>query len=591
MVEKTETRKYRKKLTSYDDALRKTPDDKNLLLEKGDIFYNLGWCENALNVYQKLLTIEPDNFEALVRSGDILFELERPKETLLYYDSALKIQADNIELLSKKGHTVHSLGKHEDALDVYQKLLTIDQSNISVLIKMADILCDIGRLNDASNAYNKALSKQEKDPVLWVKYANVLANISKNTESFKAYERANLIWSESGSYEDALRMYDHALYISPDDSGAFYFKGFVLAKLNQNTEAIESYSRAVSLLNESGLYVEALRACNNVLEIDPDNVALLFAAINILYSLERFDLALKIVGKTVRLLIKHNQFEEALDVCDNGLELKPNDATFLGMKGYTLYKNGQYASAFQICEKTLMEEPLDSLSLVIKGNILSKDKSKIAESVGEYKNANWIWNKFSFHDEAIEMCDDALEDNAKDVGALYFKGIALECLGKRDNALEFYKKAIPLFIEAKLHDDALEACDNALEIEPEDLILWKYLINIHHDLEHYEEEAKCCCKVAELYYIIAKSDKIKTTKSGYFNRSIKKYETAAEIFNKIEQSGAVVNVYHKIHEINVERKRLNKFNGKVKPLIPKHKSDVKNIKTIAFEDIGKILKR
>ena len=585
MVEKTEIRKYRKKLILCDDALRKNPDDTNLLLEKGDISYNLERCKDALNVYQKILKIEPDNFEALIRSGNILCELERSNDALIHYDNALKIQTDNIELLSKKGFILHSLGKHEDTLLVYGKLLEIDSLNIPILIKMADIFYDIGRLNDASNAYEKALSKQINDPMLWAKYGSVLANISKNVESFKAYEHANIIWSESESYEDALQMYHHALDINPDDAGAFYFKGSVLIRLNQNTEAIEFYSRAVFLLSKYGLYNEALKACNSVLEIDSDNVASLVAAINILYRLKQCDLALKIIDKTVRLLIKHNQFEEALDICDDGLELKPNDATFLAMKGYTLYKNGQYANAFEICEKAFTGEPLDPLPLVIKGSILSKDKSKIAESVEEYKNAGWIWNKYSLHDEAIEMCNDALEENAGDVGALYFKGVALECLGGMHDALELYKKAIPLFIEAKLHDDALEACDNALEIEPEDLTLWGYQINLHHDLEHYEEEAKCCCKVAELYREKSLNGNTKNIKKGYLNRAIQKYENAAGIFNRIEQSSNADNICSKICEIEAEKKHLYKNNGEVEPLIPKYKSGTNNIKQIASDEI------
>jgi len=585
MIGKTEICKYRKKLTLCDNALRKTPYDTNLLSEKGNLFYNLEKREDALNVYQKLLTIKPNNFWALIRSGDILCELKQSKEALVPYDRALNIQADNIELLSKKGSILHSLGKHEDTLLVYEKLLEIDSSNILILIKMADIFYDIGRLNDASNAYEKALSNQMTDSVLWAKYASVLANISKNAESFKAYERANSVWCESESYEDALKMYNYALDINPDDAGAFYFKGFVLSKLGQNTEAIESYSKAVSLLSDLGLYDEALRVCNSALEIDPDNMTVLIAAINILYDSKRCNLALKIIDKTVKLLIQHECFEEALKICDNGLGLKPNDTTFLTMKGYTLYKNGEYASALNVCEKAYTEETLNPLLLVIKGSILSNDKTKIAESVKQYKKANWIWNKSSLHDEAIEMCNDALEKNTKDVGALFFKGVALECLGRNHDAIKYYKDAIPLFIEANLYDDASETLDNALKIEPVNVDLWINQINIHHKLNHYEKEAECCCKIAELYRDIAKTEKIKKTKSCYLNRAIQKYENAAEIFNKIEQNSYAKNIHEKIREIEYEKKHLYTNNGEVESLIPKHKSETNNINRIAYDEI------
>lgn len=585
MVEKTEIRKYRKKLKACDDALSKTPDDTNLLLERGNIFHDLEKNEDALNVYQKLLKIESDNFEALVKSGNILYKLGRIEDALISYDSALKIQKDNIELLAKKGSILYSIGKHEDALSVYEKLLKIDPSNISFLIKMADILYDIGWLNDASNAYNKALSKQTKNPMLWVKYASVLANMSQNVESFKAYEHANLIWSESESYEDALKMYDYALDINFDDAGAFYFKGFVLAKLYQNTEAIESYSKAVFLFNESGLYKEALKACNDILEIEPENLTSLIDAINILYNLKKCNLALKIVARTVKLLIRSKRFEDALEICDNGLELKPNDATLLAIKGYTLYKNGKFIDAFEICEKEFTEESLNPLPLVIKGSILSKDKSKIAESVGEYKSANRIWNKFGFHGEALEMCDDVLGINAKDVGALYFKGVALEWLGKRHDALECYKKAIPLFIEAKLYDDAMEACDKALETESENIALWNYQINVLHELKYYENEAKCCCKVAELYRKITKNENIGKTKIGYLNRAILNYEKAATLFSEIKQIGDAKNVHDQIQKTKAELKHIYRSNGEAKPLIPKPMSGETNIKSIAGDEI------
>ncbi len=48
------------------------------------------------------------------------------------------------------------------------------------------------------------------------------------------------------------------------------------------------------------------------------------------------------------------------------------------------------------------------------------------------------------HDEAIKACDKAIEINPIDWNAWYAKGIALEKLGKSNEATKAYKKAVEL---------------------------------------------------------------------------------------------------------------------------------------------------
>jgi len=90
-----------------------------------------------------------------------------------------------------------------------------------------------------------------------------------------------------GKYADAIRCYNKAITLSPDDPSIWYKKGFALYYQDKYKEALQCYDKALeldpkniniltakgSLLYTQKSYKEAIKCYDKVLEIEPSNGA------------------------------------------------------------------------------------------------------------------------------------------------------------------------------------------------------------------------------------------------------------------------------------------------------------------------------
>ena len=121
------------------------------------------------------------------------------------------------------------------------------------------------------------------------------------------YFNRGLDYGYKGEYEEALKSYDKAIELNPDDALAWSNKGAALDNLGKHEEAIKSYDKAI--------------------KINPDN--------EIVWSNK--GIALHKLGK----------YEEAVKPFDKALELEPDYVDAWYNKGCTLHKLGEYEEAIK----------------------------------------------------------------------------------------------------------------------------------------------------------------------------------------------------------------------------------------------------
>lgn len=152
---------------------------------------------------------------------------------------------------------------------------------------------------------------------------------------------------EEGSYLEAVRAYEEAIKIDPNISEAWNNKGYAL--------------------DELGKYQEAIKAYNQALKINPNNSE----------TINNKGVALFNLGK----------YQEALEFYDQVID--PNDSDTYYNKGEALYKLGRYQDAFESFDKYVKIDSFDSDAWNIRGKALLK--------MGKYQMAVKSFN------EAIEI--------------------------------------------------------------------------------------------------------------------------------------------------------------------------------------------
>jgi len=234
-------------------------------------------------------------------------------------------------------------------------------------------------------------------------------------------------------YEEAVKILDKGIYLfstkfdDPDVTwGLYLMRGLTLSKLDRFGEALiayeecikidkkdpESWSGKADALHDLGKHKEALSAIEKAIQFsDKEDLA------DYLYD----------KGDYLSHLDRH---EEALQVCNEMLKIKPKEPDFLYSKATVLSDLGKHNEALKTCEKGLDIVPNDEDLLTHKGVILM-DLNR---------------NK-----EALSLFEQAIKINPIEELTWYNKACVLSILNKKDEALD------ALVVATSIEPENLEA--------------------------------------------------------------------------------------------------------------------------------------
>ena len=193
-----------------------------------------------------------------------------------------------------------------------------------------------------------------------------------------------------------------------DEARTLLNKGLAQAKKKGNQPYIEFFSGELDNIN--GDYESAINHHKKAVELDPENPFLLENLVN---SLRNKGVSLSKLGKG----------EEANELFNKALEIKPDDYHTLRNKGASLSELGKGEEAIELYNQALKIKPDDYNSLRNKGVSLSK--------LGK-------------EEEAIELYNQALEIKPDDYNSLQNKGVSLSKLGKEEEAIELYNQVLKI---------------------------------------------------------------------------------------------------------------------------------------------------
>jgi tetratricopeptide (TPR) repeat protein len=123
--------------------------------------------------------------------------------------------------------------------------------------------------------------------------------------------------SNQGKLDDALRCFEEAVKLNPNDALSWYDIGVILGGY--------------------GKYADAVKAYENAIQIDPYDARSWW-------------------GKGAALG-KLGQYDEAIKALDESIRLNPYDAEAWNNKGYALYDLGKYGDAIAACDEALRLNP------------------------------------------------------------------------------------------------------------------------------------------------------------------------------------------------------------------------------------------
>jgi len=223
-----------------DELLSKKPDDFELMLFLGELFFEGNKNEDAKRMFNKCYKQEPRNLKLLINFAKLYDREGLVKEAISYLNDAKRISPDSPLVRFNLGEMLLKSRHYEEAVDEFKKVLEIDVDKTICYRYIGICYKELSRPDLAIASFKSAVDANPLDGELFVEMAE--------------------IYIKNGEYDNAGECLDRALQIKKDDLKALYLKGIVSAKKGIILEAIRKWEEVLAIAPESELAEEAKKS-------------------------------------------------------------------------------------------------------------------------------------------------------------------------------------------------------------------------------------------------------------------------------------------------------------------------------------------
>ncbi|XP_076358340.1 protein O-mannosyl-transferase Tmtc3-like isoform X1 [Tachypleus tridentatus] len=315
-------------------------------------------------------------------------------ETL--FTSGLRVNQKNAKLHNNLGHALEEQGRDEEALQCFQQAIRIQPDDIRGYLNSGRVFTRMKKYQEAELVYLQAKA-------LFPQVYSVQSSESRVTQSHLQLflNLASLISRNRTRLEEADALYQEAIKLRSDYTGAYLNRGDFLIKMNRTKEAEAMYEQALQfdthnpdlyhnlgvLLMDQQKSKEALTMFNKALAIDPDHEKSLISSSILIQesdmALHHKQLASERLQKMVdggkqneliyfnlgMLAIENKDVNTAEQWLNKALQVRPNLGSALFNLALLLSGESRPLEAFVYLKRLLQSQPDHVKGLILMGDI------------------------------------------------------------------------------------------------------------------------------------------------------------------------------------------------------------------------------
>ncbi len=223
---------WEKALSTLQDGIKQFPNDANLLLKLGIIYYDKSLYRPAYKIFKKGLAINKYNTELLFYASNASAALNKDEEALYYIKEYLHFIPDDRYAASNYGWLCFKCHKTNEGIDYLLKNIKEYGNHISVCNSLGTLYSEIFDYANAKKYYTTAIKLAE-------------AGNKKYSASIYYYNKA-ILESQFYNFQAALDDAENALKMQERNSG-YMIIGELQERKNNFSEALKAYLSASNL--------------------------------------------------------------------------------------------------------------------------------------------------------------------------------------------------------------------------------------------------------------------------------------------------------------------------------------------------------
>ena len=488
--------------------------NKAKVLASAEKFVQQGKLHNAITEYEKIVEKEPKDLTVQNTIGDLYARLGQTEKAGEYF----KQIGDGY---AADGFTVK-------AIAMYKKLTKLNPSNVAVVQRLAELYTQQGLYNDARQQYlqlaegfikakdlpgaakvfQKMLEIDPDNVSLQSKLADLYVKMGKKDDAKGIFLRAATSLFERGSMEQADQALEHLMAIDPTNADALLMRGKLAMDAGDGTAAVGFLDKVPNIDSKPDGLQALLRAhflTNNLPEAEAVARKLL-SVHNDLSGIRQYGDYLLSAGNAEASLTFYAEFADQLLAGDTGElifslqgltgQLKDNPASLMKLRSI-FEKAGATGNIPEVNE--LLAHAYVQAGELTKARDLYKELADLEPSNPVHmQNYRQVMAKLG-EDSTARPLTATQAKQALFVEEIEAPPIEQEYPAVLREEIESVLSEAELFESYNKPAQAVAPLKAVLAKAPSDARVNQRLVSIYQRLEKYEEAAKCCDTLREVY--------------------------------------------------------------------------------------------
>jgi tetratricopeptide (TPR) repeat protein len=480
--------KYDEALAESDQAVTINPANKWYLEQLAAIQMKKNDTKSAIKTYEQLIKLSPNDPDNYFDLAYLYLQSSQPDQALKTYDQFEKNYGLEESVILQKERIYLKQNKFDNAVTEVQKLIDAYPGEVQYLNMMAELYALNNKKDKAGEIYQKILEIEPDNAQALMATADISAGKGDTTARFEGMKKifanpklnvdvkVKMLYTYIQYYElrkdkikEAFELADILLATHPGEAKGYAIKGDLYYIDKKDSIALPAYLKALELrkevfavwqqvmliYNAQRDWVKLDKVCNDAMELFPNQALIYLFKGGAEYQNKQYEKALK-------------SFQKGEKMASDNPQLKAQIYSNLGDTYHSLTRDAESDSAY---EKSLKLDPENGYVLNNYSYYLSLRKVNLqrAKQMSAYSNKldpendsfqdtyAWILFQLGEYQDARSLQEKVVAKNPKNATLLEHYGDILIQTGEKDKALEYWRKAKEAGSDSKTLDSKITA--------------------------------------------------------------------------------------------------------------------------------------
>jgi len=269
----------------YKELLDWEPNQADVLLNLGMLYYTTDRYQQALDLLVKSLKLEPSKAIQHYSIGLVLEKIGAMTQAIQAYQQAIALEPQLINAYNNLGNIFLATGELEQAESIYRKASAAKPNHFGSYLNLGNVLMERHQIDEAVESYKKALYLQPRNPDI---LHNLGVAFDAKNDPAQAALHYGYAYYHRGQYQEAINEYQQFLKTQTGNVSLYITLTKCYQALNQYEETIKTYQKAIKLypntadlyfflavsLQDFGLTQKAIAVASEASQLLPDNLTL-----------------------------------------------------------------------------------------------------------------------------------------------------------------------------------------------------------------------------------------------------------------------------------------------------------------------------